>query len=176
VKYLLDTNICGFIIRQKLNVVLQRFNVLPPSDVAISTITVAELRYGTDKCAVPTRNQAAIASFLAPLAIVDFDSPATIKYGRIRSFLERQGKAIGPLDTRIAAHERSLNLIVVTANTSEFSRVPGLQCEDWTKTQTSHNHRIVRWFNQLADSLRLIQLLTNSFRNDPHVRLARSRL
>ena len=132
-KYLLDTNICSFVIRQKPAIVLGRFQQESPNDVAVSTITVAELRYGADKSAVPTRNHAAISSFLAPLVVVDFDSAATIEYGRIRSLLERQGNSIGPLDTLIAAHARSLSLTVVTANISEFSRVPGLLCEDWTK-------------------------------------------
>lgn len=132
-KYLLDTNICVFVIRQKPAIVLQRFLRLSPSNVAISTITLAELRYGADKSSAPPRNHSALVNFVTPISILDFNSAAADEYGRVRSFLERQGMPIGPLDTLIAAHARSLNSTLATANTSEFSRVPGLVCEDWTK-------------------------------------------
>ncbi len=131
-KYLLDTNICIFVIKQKPTLVLQRFLQESPDDVAISSVTLAELRYGADKSTSPAKNHAALDSFLMPISVADFDSPAADDYGKVRAYLERRGTPIGPLDTMIAAHARSLNVTLVTANTSEFSRVPGLVCEDWT--------------------------------------------
>jgi tRNA(fMet)-specific endonuclease VapC len=132
VKYVLDTNICIYVIRRKPVLVLQRFQQLSPNEVAISSVTLAELRYGADKSAFPAKNHAALNSFLMPISVADFDSPAADQYGKVRAYLERQGTPIGPLDTMIAAHAQSLNVTLVTANTSEFSRVPGLVCEDWT--------------------------------------------
>jgi tRNA(fMet)-specific endonuclease VapC len=132
VKYLLDTNICIFVIKQKPALVLQRFQQHPPDDVANSSVTLAELRYGADKSAKPSQNHAALDAFVAPLSVVDFDPAAASQYGKIRAEVERRGTPIGPLDTLIAAHALSLGLTLVTANTSEFSRVPGLNVEDWT--------------------------------------------
>ena len=132
VKYLLDTNICIYVIRQKPPLVLQRFLQQSPDEVAISSVTLAELRYGADKSASPTRNHAALHSFLTPISVADFNSPAADQYGKVRAYLELRGTPIGPLDTMIAGHALSLNVTLVTANTSEFSRVPGLVCEDWT--------------------------------------------
>ncbi len=130
--YLLDTNICVYVIRRKPALVLQRFQRQSPDEVAISSVTLAELRYGADKSAFPARNHAALHSFLAPISVDDFDSLAADQYGKVRADLERKGTPIGPLDTMIAAHALSLKVTLVTANTSEFSRVPGLVCEDWT--------------------------------------------
>jgi tRNA(fMet)-specific endonuclease VapC len=133
VTYFLDTNICIFVIKRKPVWVLQRFLQVVPGEMAISSVTLAELRYGADKSASPARNHAALQNFLRPLSVLDFDSMAADQYGKIRSYLERQGTPIGPLDTMIAAHALSRAVTLVTANTSEFSRVPGLVWEDWTK-------------------------------------------
>jgi len=132
VRYLLDTNIYIFVIRQKPAWVLQRFEQQLPDEVAISSVALAELRYGADKSAAPARNHAALDSFLLPISVADFDSLAANHYGKVRAYLEQRGTAIGPLDTMIAAHALSLTVTLVTANTSEFSRVPGLVWEDWT--------------------------------------------
>jgi tRNA(fMet)-specific endonuclease VapC len=132
VKYLLDTNICIFVIKRKPATVLARFQLHPPDDVAISSVTLAELRYGADKSSRPQQNHAALEAFLAPLSVVDFDSQAAESYGKVRAELERRGTPIGPLDTLIAAHSLALGTTLVTTNTSEFSRVPGLNIEDWT--------------------------------------------
>ena len=131
-KYLLDTNICIFVIKRKPALVLQRFQQESPDEVAISSVTLAELRYGADKSASAAKNHAALDSFLMPISIADFDSLAADHYGKVRAYLERRGTPIGPLDTMIAAHALSLKVTLVTANTSEFSRVPGLVFEDWT--------------------------------------------
>lgn len=131
-KYLLDTNICIFVIKKKPALVLQRFVQQPADEVGISSVTLAELRYGADKSAAPARNHAALDGFLAPILVADFDSPAADRYGKVRTYVEQQGTPIGPLDTMIAAHALSLATTLVTNNTSEFSRVPGLVWEDWT--------------------------------------------
>ena len=101
--------------------------------VCISTITLAELQYGVRKSAQPEKNQLALSQFLIPLEIVGFDLKAAVEYGEIRATLEKDGTPIGPLDTLIAAHAKSLNLILVTNNEKEFKRVAGLEVENWTK-------------------------------------------
>ena len=131
-RYILDTNICVFIIRQRLPLVLQRFAQFLPDELGISTVTLSELRYGADKSSNPSKNHAALDSFLAPLLIIDFDSECADYYGKVRSDLERRGIPIGPLDTLIAAQSLRMKIPLVTNNTKEFSRVPGLQLEDWT--------------------------------------------
>jgi tRNA(fMet)-specific endonuclease VapC len=133
ISYLLDTNICVFLICNKSQTVLQRFRQHPVGDIGISAVTLAELRYGADKSQDPAANHAALDVFLVPLSVLDFDAEAASHYGKIRADLEGRGLPIGPLDTMIAAHARSLSVTLVTNNVSEFSRVPGLTIEDWTK-------------------------------------------
>ncbi len=132
-KYLLDTNICVFVIRAKLPLVLQRFQQHLPDELVISSVTLAELRYGADKSHDPVKNHSALDAFLAPIQIVVFDAECADYYGKVRSDLERRGVPIGPLDTMIAAHTLRLQVPLVTNNTVEFSRVPGLILEDWSK-------------------------------------------
>jgi tRNA(fMet)-specific endonuclease VapC len=111
---------------------LERFNQHEVGNIAISSITVAELRYGVEKSQQVARNARALDQFLMPLIIVDFDDDAAETYGRIRAQLERQGTPLGPLDTLIAAHALCLNLTLVTNNTREFSRVAGLTLQNWS--------------------------------------------
>ncbi|MCC7337529.1 MAG: type II toxin-antitoxin system VapC family toxin [Pirellulaceae bacterium] len=135
-KYLLDTNICVFVIRQKPLVVVEKFKQFVADELAISSVTLAELRYGADKSSDTGKNHAALDLFLAPLAIVDFDSQAAERYGVVRADLERRGLPIGPLDTMIAAHALRLVIPLVTNNTREFARVGGLLLEDWASKVT----------------------------------------
>ena len=130
-KFLLDTNICIYIIKQKPPEVLQKFNIYQVGDIGVSSITVAELEFGVQKSQFPTKNQQALTQFLLSLTIVDFDRAAAIVYGDIRARLEKQGKLIGSLDTLIAAHAISLEVTLVTNNAKEFSRVPNLQLDNW---------------------------------------------
>jgi tRNA(fMet)-specific endonuclease VapC len=130
-KYILDTNICIYIIKRKPEKVFNRFNELMLGEVGISTITLAELQFGVAKSENPVKNQSALNKFLVPFEIVDFDFAATLEYGKIRSQLEKQGQPIGSLDTLIAAHARSLNLVLVTNNVREFSRIENLKIENW---------------------------------------------
>ncbi len=97
--YLLDTNICIYIIKRKPGIVLERFRGLALGSVGIPTITLAELAYGIRKSGNPTKNQEALNQFLVPLALFEFDYNATLEYGKIRADLERAGTPIGPLDT-----------------------------------------------------------------------------
>jgi tRNA(fMet)-specific endonuclease VapC len=130
-RYLLDTNICIYLIKKHPAKVLQRLREQNASQVGVSTITVAELEFGVAKSARPEQNQEALQLFLAPLEIVLFDSSAAVHYGRIRTVLEKNGSPIGSMDLLIAAHALSLGVLLVTNNEREFSRVPGLKLENW---------------------------------------------
>ncbi len=130
-KYLLDTNICIYLIKKKPLHLLAKFQSIPLGDAGISSITLGELQYGVAKSEFPQRNQEALNKFTLPLEIVSFDSHAAMVYGKIRSQLEKQGTPIGPLDTLLAAHALSLNAVMVTNNIKEFERVDGLAVENW---------------------------------------------
>lgn len=132
-KFILDTNICIYIIKKKPARVFEKFRELPLGSVGISSITLAELQYGVRKSSQPEKNQIALNQFLIPLDIVDFDTNAAVEYGSIRTDLEKSGTPIGPLDTLIATHVRSLEFILVTNNEKEFKRVAGLKIENWAK-------------------------------------------
>lgn len=132
-RYLLDTNICIYIIKQKPQKVLDKFQTLSISDVGISSITVAELEYGVAKSQQQEKNRTALLQFLLPLEIVDFNAAAATNYGSIRSDLETRGIIIGAMDMLIAAHALSLGVILVTNNVREFSRIPTLLLENWVE-------------------------------------------
>ena len=131
-KYMLDTNICIFIIKHKPNVVIKKFLEINPIDICISSITFSELSYGVEKSQAKIKNRIALTMFLSNIEVLPFDINAANEYGHVRAELEAKGTPIGPLDTQIAAHARSLRLILVTNNTKEFNRVSQLQVEDWT--------------------------------------------
>ena len=131
-QYLLDTNICIYIIKKKPPTVFEKFNNLVPGDIGISSVTVAELEYGIAKSRNPEKNRKAIEKFLAPLEVVEFGFKEAKEYGEIRVTLEKQGNPIGGLDNLIAAHAKALGLTLVTNNFKEFSRIDGLEIEDWT--------------------------------------------
>lgn len=132
-KFLLDTNICIYIIKQKSPKVLQKFNTYQVGDIGISSITVAELESGVHKSKFFRENQQALIQFLLPLEIIDFDRAAANTYGNIRAILEKQGTPIGSLDTLIAAHALSLQVTLITNNVKEFSCVPNLKLDNWVK-------------------------------------------
>jgi tRNA(fMet)-specific endonuclease VapC len=132
-EYLLDTNICIYIIKKKPTLVFDKFRSLSIGSIAISSITLAELQFGIMKSSNPDKNQEALDKFLTPIEILDFGFYATIEYGKIRAELERKSTPIGPLDTLIASHAKSLDLTLVTNNVREFERIDGLKIENWTK-------------------------------------------
>ena len=129
---LLDTNICIYIINAKPAEVLARFHRYRLGEIGLSSVVAAELAYGVAKSG-SERNRRALEMFLAPLEIMPFDENAIWAYGEIRADLECRGLSIGSLDTMIAAHALSINAVLVTNNTREFSRVKGLQLDNWVE-------------------------------------------
>lgn len=131
IEYMLDTNICIYLIKQKPAQVVRRLEGTAVSAVGISSITMSELEYGVCKSSRSGQNRAALIGFLSSLEVLPYDDMAAQQYGEIRACLEQQGTPIGSLDTLIAAHARSLDCVLVTNNTSEFTRVPHLEVENW---------------------------------------------
>ena len=129
--YMLDTNICIYIIKRKPKNLLDRFLMTDPEDIVISSITASELFYGVFKSSKPAQNIEALTNFLLPFEIVPFDDKASIEYGEIRANLEKEGNIIGSMDLLIAAHVRSLSLTLITNNIREFKRVLKLKMENW---------------------------------------------
>jgi len=129
-KYLLDTNICIYTIKNRPESVRKAF-IEHDGQMGVSTITEMELIYGAEKSAAIARNLKDVEGFLARLEILDFDSAAAAHTGQIRAELANAGTPIGPYDQMIAGHARSLGLIVVTNNVTEFARVPGIRLENW---------------------------------------------
>jgi tRNA(fMet)-specific endonuclease VapC len=132
-EYLLDTNICIYIIKKKPVEVFEKFNKLTIGDVGISSITLAELQFGIEKSSNAKKNRDALEKFLTPIEIIDYGYNATVEYGKIRAELERTGLLVGPLDMLIASHAKSLGVILVTNNVREFERIAGLRIENWAK-------------------------------------------
>ncbi len=133
-RYMLDTNICIDLIKNRSDKLLNHMRAFHTAEIGVSVVTVAELQYGVSKSQQKERNQVALGAFLLPLDIANLSMDTTLVYGEIRAELEKQGRPIGPLDTLIAAHALSLDVPLVTNNTGEFSRVQGLRVEDWTST------------------------------------------
>lgn len=130
-KYLLDTNICIYLIKKKPEQVLRKLTHQDVSHVGISAITLSELEYGVEKSSHQEQNKLALAEFLAPLTILPYDDNVASTYGKIRTFLEKEGIAIGPLDMLIGAHALTVKVTLVTNNNREFERIPGLKVENW---------------------------------------------
>ena len=131
--YLLDTNICIYLIKKRPSEVLERFRQHSPQDVAISTITLFELQYGIEKSQYRQRSEGALAKFLLPLNLINLDSSSAIEAATIRAQLEKKGMPIGPSDLLIAGLARSRGMALVTNNTKEFEKVVGLHLENWVE-------------------------------------------
>ena len=129
-KYLLDTDICIYLINERPKKVLDHFKRKAVSDIGISSISVSELSFGIAKSG-SARNRSALEVFLLPLEIIAYDINAAMVYGEIRAGREGQGKPIGPLDMLIAAHALSQGVTLVTNNEKEFRRVNKLKVENW---------------------------------------------
>ncbi len=130
-----DTSMCVHVIRRKPPEVLERIRAAPRGSLFVPTIVMAELQCGVIKSANPHKNQQALAKFLQPFSLAAFTPQDAIVYGRLRADLERRGCPIGPLDTLIAAAAVARGSILVTGNDAEFRRVPGLQVENWLRTE-----------------------------------------
>jgi tRNA(fMet)-specific endonuclease VapC len=133
-RFMLDTDICIYAIKNHPPQVLAALRQHVHAGLGISAISVAELAFGASRPGSSKRQQA-LQMFLEPLEIAQFDRAAAFRYGELRAELEAAGVPIGPLDTQIAAHALSLGATLVTNNTREFSRVPGLVVTNWTQAQ-----------------------------------------
>jgi tRNA(fMet)-specific endonuclease VapC len=129
--YLLDTNICIYIINKKPLKVIEQIKSLQPHQIKLSSISLGELEYGVSKSRDRERNRTALLHFAAAFDIVPFNDADAEIYGLLRADLEKKGKIIGPYDLQIAAQALTRDLILVTNNTSEFERIPNLKTENW---------------------------------------------
>lgn len=129
--YLLDTNAWIQFLRNRNALVVQRIHTHQPADLRVCTVTAAELYFGCLKSTNPSQHRAKVDAVLAPYFCLPFDLAAADEFARIRHFLEARGTPIGPYDMQIAAIARVNGFALVTHNTAEFSRVPGLILEDW---------------------------------------------
>lgn len=130
-RYMLDTNLCVRVLRDRPAGLRERFNSRADA-LAISTVVLYELFYGAERSARPDHNRREVERFAAHLEVLAFDAAAAAHAAEIRAALQRIGQTIGAYDLQIAGHARSRGLVVVTGNLGEFQRVDGLRCEDWT--------------------------------------------
>jgi len=131
-KYLLDTNIVIYTMKNRPQRVKRRFQE-HHGRMAISAVTLGELVFGAEHSQQVERNLADIESFVARLDVLPFNNTAAYHFGQIRAALYRIGRPIGPYDMMIAGHARANGLILITNNTNEFERVPGLLIDDWSR-------------------------------------------
>lgn len=129
--YLLDTNICIYVLKNSYPTLTEKVFSFSPSQIAMSSVTVFELEYGAAKINCGERTRHRLMQFIAPFTILPFDSDDAVTAGRIRGFLEKQGNIIGPYDYQIAAQGITKGLTVVTHNIREFERIPDIILEDW---------------------------------------------
>jgi tRNA(fMet)-specific endonuclease VapC len=131
-RYMLDTNICIYIRRQRPPQVLARFQQLKPGEAVLSAITYGELLYGAEKSAHRTQAMRLLEELAAIMPVVPLPLEASRAYGAIRADLEAKGEVIGNNDLWIAAHATVMNVALVTNNEREFSRVATLKVQNWT--------------------------------------------
>ncbi|MBQ3319012.1 MAG: type II toxin-antitoxin system VapC family toxin [Spirochaetia bacterium] len=131
--YLLDSNICIFMIRDKTHYLREKIKQFSPSLLHLSVVTVAELEYGAAKSQNHLREHMAVLNFVSPFDILNFTPKDAENFGLIRAYLEKKGIPIGPYDLEIAAQAMTRDLTVVTHNYDEFSRIPWIRVEDWTR-------------------------------------------
>ena len=132
-RYMLDTNMCVYIIKRRPAVVLERLGEALHLGVGLSSIALSEQEYGVARSSRPRENRAALTEFVLPLLIAPYDEGAACCYGELRARLEAAGQPLGSLDTLIGAHALSLGCALVTNNEREFARIPGLALENWTR-------------------------------------------
>jgi tRNA(fMet)-specific endonuclease VapC len=128
--YMLDTNICIYVMRKRSFDLLEKFNSLA-EQLCISSITLGELHYGAEKSARRADNLTSLEHFAARLEVLAFDAKAAMHYGQLRAELQRAGTPCGPHDMQIGGHARSEGLIIVTNNVREFERMAGVRTENW---------------------------------------------
>jgi len=131
-RYMLDTNICIYLIKQKPEKVLRHFKAHSVGEIGISSITLAELRYGVERSQQVQKNRQALEDFTLPLEIAAFDEAAAEVYGSVRAGLEQGGTPVGSMDMLIGAHALSLGVTLVTNNLREFEKIKNLKVLDWS--------------------------------------------
>ena len=131
--YLLDTNICAYLMKGSFPALSRKVLTVDPSQLAVSSVTVFDLYYGAAKGAWGERNMQRLRVFLSSFQVLPFGEADAIAAGQIRAELRRLGRPIGSYDVQIAAQGVARGLTVVTHNVSEFARVPGIRLEDWTE-------------------------------------------
>lgn len=129
-RYMLDTDISIYLIKNHPPALRERFDILR-GELCISVITLGELRFGAEKSARRMQNIAAVEGYAQQLQVMPFTANAAAHFGELRAHLARAGTPVGPFDLLIGAHARSEGLILVTNNVREFARMPGLQVENW---------------------------------------------
>jgi len=129
--YLLDTNICIYLINRKPENVVNHIKLLQPHQIKLSAISIAELEYGVSKSKNRDKNRSALINFASAFDIIDFNDEDAEVYGLIRANLEKKGLVIGPYDMQIAAQAISRDIILVTNNTKEFERIENIKLENW---------------------------------------------
>ena len=129
--YMLDTDICSYIIKQRPISVLERFETIPVTQISISVVTYAELIYGVERSSSTKINLSIVKDFVSCLTVLPWNREAAESYGKLRAFLEQKGTPIGNMDLMIAAHALSHNRIIVTNNTRHFDKIPQLPVENW---------------------------------------------
>ena len=130
--YMLDTNICIYVINEREVALLDKF-VLNAGEVCISSITYAELVYGVWHSQRVKQNERELAAFVKDLTVIAFDQAAGDHYGEVRATLAKRGELIGANDLLIAGHARSVDATLVTNNEREFRRIPRLSVENWLR-------------------------------------------
>ncbi|MEN8207259.1 MAG: type II toxin-antitoxin system VapC family toxin [Pseudomonadota bacterium] len=129
--YMLDTDTCSYIIRERPIGVLEHFRKLAMEQICISAVTYAELLYGVERSSSKRINRPIIDDFVQHLDVIEWDNAAAEQYGKIRADLEAGGKPIGAMDMMIAAHAKSIKAVLVTNNQKHFARIKGLKVENW---------------------------------------------
>ena len=129
--WMLDTNICSYVLRKRPEAVRRRFAAVAAEDLAVSTVVQAELYYGAARHPSGAAIRSEIDDFLRRLRVLSWDGAAAEAYGQLRALLENKGNVIGAMDMMIAAHALSLDATLVSNNLREFRRVKGLRLENW---------------------------------------------
>ena len=129
--YILDTDTCSYIIRERPISVLERFRKLAMEQICISSVTYAELLYGVARSSSRRINRPIVDDFVRHLDVIDWDTGAAEQYGQIRADLEARGEPVGAMDMMIAAHAKSIKAVLVTNNQKHFARIKGLKVENW---------------------------------------------
>ena len=130
-RYMLDTDMCGYIIQEHPETVRQRFQTLAMGQMCVSVITYAELIYGVERSSSKRVNRPIVEDFVRHLDVMDWDTEAADQYGVIRAELEAAGTPIGAMDMMIAAHAKSIEAVLVTNNQKHFTTVTGLRIDNW---------------------------------------------